>query len=117
MSAQADDQSAQAYTQKCTDIGNGTLCIDITGTAGSNGAIGVGYWKHAGGAVEVRVGWRNTGGGGYNMDGTHHYLGAGGTTGTRVWNTYLAKECVYPVLEVFGGQSQVIHGEQACTPG
>ncbi|WP_461020053.1 hypothetical protein [Streptomyces daliensis] len=114
MSARADDQSAQAYVQECTNIGNGTLCIDINGSVGTNGVIGVGYWKHAGSPVEVRLGWQNTTGGGANMFSPHYYVEAGGGTPTRVSHTYLAAGCVFPILEVNG--SQVIHGEKACVP-
>ncbi|ANB04258.1 hypothetical protein SAM40697_0295 [Streptomyces ambofaciens] len=109
--------SAQAYTQKCKDIGNGTLCIDITGSVGHNGVIGVGYWKHAGDGVEVRLGWHNDQGGGNNMSSQHHYLQSGWTTGTETWSTYLGKGCVRPILQVFGSTGgQKIPGEFACVP-
>lgn len=112
--AHADERSEQAYLQECTDIGNGTLCIDITGTVGTQGRIGVGYWKHAGDPVDVRVGWQNTTGGRPNMFSPHYYLQAGWSTPTRVSNTYLGAGCVFPVLEVTG--QQVIHGDKACVP-
>ncbi|MFD5799776.1 hypothetical protein [Streptomyces sp. NPDC127020] len=111
-------ESAQAYTQKCKNIGNGTLCIDITGSVGQNGVIGVGYWKHGGGAVEVRLGWQNDKGGPRNMFPGHHYLQAGQNTGTKTSHTYLGAGCVTPILEVYGSPGgQLIYGDAACVPG
>ncbi|WP_221355300.1 hypothetical protein [Streptomyces beigongshangae] len=106
----------QAYRQKCTDIGNGTLCIDITGSEKQNGVIGVGYWKHSGAQVRVQLGWQNTEGGLANMHPEIHTLGAGGSTGTQTTPTYLAPGCVYPILKVLSSPQTTILGQKACVP-
>ncbi|MYR60681.1 hypothetical protein GTY54_32105 [Streptomyces sp. SID625] len=111
----AAPRSPQGYVQRCTDLGNGDLCIDVTGSVGQTGRIGVGYWKHAGDVVHVRLGWQNTTGGGPNSSQTvHGPLFAGDNTGTDVWTTYLAAGCVYPLIDVIG--QYTLKGKEVCVP-
>ncbi|MHC5908581.1 hypothetical protein ACVNF4_32575 [Streptomyces sp. S6] len=104
-----------AYVQRCTDLGNGDLCIDVNGRVGQNGVIGVGYWKRAGAAIHVRLGWQNTTGGGANFSrNVHGPLVPGTNTGTETWSTYLAAGCVYPLIEVVG--QGTLKGKEVCVP-
>ncbi|MFJ7203915.1 hypothetical protein ACIQWR_10330 [Streptomyces sp. NPDC098789] len=113
--APAAPTGAKAYVQRCTDLGNGTLCIDVNGRVGAQGVIGVGYWKRAGDAVHVRLGWQNTTGGGANFSRTvHGPLVPGSNTGTETWRTYLAAGCVYPLIEVVG--QGTLKGKEVCVP-
>ncbi|WP_330334171.1 hypothetical protein OHS33_33485 [Streptomyces sp. NBC_00536] len=107
--------SVKAYVQRCTDLGNGTLCIDVNGRVGAQGVIGVGYWKRAGDSVHVRLGWQNTTGGGANFSrNVHGPLVPGTDTGTETWRTYLAAGCVYPLIEVVG--QGTLKGKEVCVP-
>ncbi|MFH8224459.1 hypothetical protein ACH4C2_35835 [Streptomyces sp. NPDC018057] len=111
----AAPRSPQGYVQRCTDLGNGDLCIDVTGGVGQTGRIGVGYWKRAGDVVHVRLGWQNTTGGGANSSKTvHGPLFPGDNTGTDVWTTYLAAGCVYPLIDVIG--QYTLKGKEVCVP-
>ncbi|MYX28254.1 hypothetical protein GTY75_16655 [Streptomyces sp. SID8381] len=113
--ATAAPRAPQAYVQRCTDLGNGDLCIDVTGRVGQTGRIGVGYWKRAGDTVHVRLGWQNTTGGGANFSRTvHGPLTPGMNTGTETWTTYLAAGCVYPLIEVVG--QGTLKGKEVCVP-
>ncbi|WP_228450248.1 hypothetical protein [Streptomyces alkaliterrae] len=106
-----------AYVQRCTNLGNGDLCIDVTGKAGRRGTIGVGYWKRRGDSVHVRLGWQNTTGGKANWSRTvHGPLLPGMSTGTEKWGTYLARGCVFPLLEVVGRGNPTLKGREVCVP-
>ncbi|MEV0848616.1 hypothetical protein AB0J21_22495 [Streptomyces sp. NPDC049954] len=114
-SASAAPVSARAYVQRCTNLGNGDLCVDVNGRVGTRGVIGVGYWKRAGSSVHVRLGWQNTTGGGANFSRTvHGPLVPGTGTGTETWPTYLAAGCVYPLIEVVG--QGTLKGKEVCVP-
>ncbi|MDJ0382309.1 hypothetical protein [Streptomyces sp. G-G2] len=113
--AHAEGGAVRGYVQRCTDLGNGSLCIDVNGRVGASGVIGVGYWKRAGSAVHVRLGWQNTTGGGANFSkNVHGPLVPGTDTGTETWSTYLAAGCVYPLIEVVG--QGTLKGKEVCVP-
>ncbi|WP_030662938.1 hypothetical protein [Streptomyces rimosus] len=106
------------YVQRCTDLGNGDLCIDVTGKVGQVGVIGVGYWKRKGDPVWVKLGWQNNTGGGANWaSGPPQEIFSGGNTGTKKWSTYLAAGCVYPLIGVIaGGGMDTLKGKEVCVP-
>ncbi|MGQ4382535.1 hypothetical protein [Streptomyces sp. SAS_270] len=113
--APAAPASPTAYVQRCTDLGNGDLCIDVTGRVGGQGTIGVGYWKRAGDSIHVRLGWQNNTGGGANFHSTvYGPLVPGSNTGTDTWRTYLAAGCVHPLIEVIG--QGTLKGKEVCVP-
>jgi len=113
--AQAAPAAPLAYVQRCTNLGNGDLCIDVNGRVGQVGVIGVGYWKRAGDTIHVRLGWQNNTGGGANFSrNVHGPLSPGMNTGTETWSTYLAAGCVRPLIEVVG--QGTLKGAEVCVP-
>lgn len=100
--------TAQAYDQKCTDIGNGTLCVDANGVAGSTGYIGVSYTKREGAPVRVYLAWQS-----FSDNPTRAPISpgfdvaAGQSTGTHVWTTYLGPGTVAPILYTAGSATPI----------
>lgn len=95
----------------CRDIGNGTLCVEVVGAAGTAGKVGIGYWKHAGRQVEVRIGWKVDEPNApvhWNQHPQHELVSAGGQVGTYTSHTYLNRNCVVAVMRAYGGEGDVL---------
>lgn len=103
--------TAEAYDQTCTDIGNGTLCIDANGVAGSHGYIGVAYIKREGAPVRVYLAWQsysNDPGGPTRAPISPGFdVAAGQSTGSQVWPTYLGEGTVAPILYTAGSGTPI----------
>ncbi|OZM75061.1 hypothetical protein CFN78_02475 [Amycolatopsis antarctica] len=82
--------------QNCQDIGNGSVCIDVT-PAGSPGHVQVSYVKKAGDPLNAYLVWRNPGG--VISAGPEEHMVSGRAYIHR-WDTFVGAGCNTPGIRI-----------------